>query len=77
LKTLIEQIEKAIGMKAVIERRPAQPGDVERTYADLKRSTSELGYKPRTPLAEGLRRFAVWFWENAQRYGVERAAARA
>jgi UDP-glucuronate 4-epimerase len=70
LKTLIEQIEKAIGMKAVIERRPAQPGDVERTYADLARSTAELGYKPRTPLAEGLRRFAAWFWENAERYGV-------
>jgi UDP-glucuronate 4-epimerase len=77
LKTLIEQIEKAIGMKAVIERRPAQPGDVERTYADLTRSTAELGYRPRTPLAEGLRRFAAWFWENAQRYGVERAATRA
>jgi UDP-glucuronate 4-epimerase len=72
LKTLIEQIEKAIGMKAVIDRRPAQPGDVERTYADLRRSTAELGYRPKTALAEGLRRFAGWFWENAERYGVRR-----
>ena len=63
LAELIEGIEKAIGKKAIVERKPAQPGDVERTYADLTRSRAELGYEPRTPLAEGLRRFADWFNE--------------
>ena len=74
LTTLIEEIEKALGMKATIERKPAQPGDVERTYADLARSTAELGYRPRTSLREGLRKFAQWFRDNAQRYrhNVER-----
>lgn len=68
LKALIEGIEKAIGKKAIIERKPAQPGDVERTYADLTRSQAELGYKPKTTLAEGLRKFAEWFREYAHLY---------
>jgi UDP-glucuronate 4-epimerase len=68
LKTLISEIEKAIGRKAIIQPKPAQPGDVERTYADLTRSTAELGYRPQTSLAEGLRRFAHWFRDNAHLY---------
>jgi UDP-glucuronate 4-epimerase len=68
LKALIEGIEKAIGKKAMIQRQPAQPGDVERTYADLTRSQAELGYKPKTTLAEGLRKFAEWFREYAHVY---------
>jgi UDP-glucuronate 4-epimerase len=61
LKDLISGIEQAVGKKAIIERQPAQPGDVERTYADLTRSRAELGYQPQTSLAEGLRRFAEWY----------------
>jgi UDP-glucuronate 4-epimerase len=68
LKVLIREIENAIGKKAIINRQPAQPGDVERTYADLTRSTAELGYRPKTPLVEGLRRFAEWFNENKAVY---------
>jgi UDP-glucuronate 4-epimerase len=68
LKGLIEGLEKAIGKKAIIDRRPAQLGDVQRTYADLSRSTAELGYKPQVPLAEGLRRFVAWFREYGHLY---------
>jgi UDP-glucuronate 4-epimerase len=68
LATLIEEIEKAVGKRAIIQRQAAQPGDVERTYADLTRSTAELGYRPKTPLAEGLKRFAEWFAQNRERY---------
>jgi UDP-glucuronate 4-epimerase len=68
LARLIEGIERAIGKKAVIERRPQQPGDVERTYADLTRSTKELGYRPGTSLSEGLRRFAKWFRDKSNVY---------
>src|SRR5207244_2350434 len=70
LARLIEGIEKAIGKKAVIQRRPAQPGDVERTFADLTRSGKELGYRPGTSMAEGLARFAEWFRANRERYQV-------
>jgi UDP-glucuronate 4-epimerase len=68
LSDLIEGIERAMGRAAVIERRPAQPGDVERTYADVSRSRIELGYEPRVKLAEGLRRFAAWFKANVNEY---------
>src|SRR5205085_9212478 len=68
LKTLIAEIERAMGKPAVIQRKPAQPGDVERTYADLTRSRVELGYEPKTPLVEGLRRFAEWFRDSAHLY---------
>jgi UDP-glucuronate 4-epimerase len=48
------------GKKAKIDPKPMQPGDVERTWADLTRSTAELGYKPTTSLEEGIRR--QWEW---------------
>ena len=68
LSHLVEELEKALGTKAIINRKPAQPGDVERTFADLTRSTAELGYKPQTPLTEGLRKFVQWFKEFGHLY---------
>ncbi len=68
LKTLIAGIERAMGKTANIQRKPAQPGDVERTYADLTRSKAELGYQPRTTLAAGLKKFAEWFREYGPLY---------
>jgi UDP-glucuronate 4-epimerase len=68
LAKLVEELEKAIGRPAIIDRRPAQPGDVERTYADLTRSRTELGYQPKVSLAEGLRRFVEWFREFGHLY---------
>lgn len=61
LSQLIEELEKAIGKKAILDRKPAQPGDVERTFADLARSRSELGYDPKVSLPAGLTRFVEWF----------------
>jgi len=68
LSNLIAGLEKAIGKHAIIDRRPAQPGDVERTYADLTRAAAELQYKPQVSLDEGLRRFVKWFREFGDRY---------
>ncbi len=56
LAELVTQIEKVVGREARLDRRPAQAGDVERTYADLTRVRAELGYEPRVTLADGLRR---------------------
>ena len=42
---------------------PMQPGDVPVTYADLSALERDLGFKPATPLREGLRRFAQWYKE--------------
>ncbi len=68
LGALISGLENAIGKRAIIDRRPAQPGDVERTYADPTRAISELGYKPKVNLDEGLRRFVEWFGAFGNRY---------
>lgn len=65
LSVLIESIEKALGRKANIDRQPLQPGDVEKTYADVERAMKELDYEPKTELHAGLRNFVAWFRENA------------
>ena len=68
LSHLVSELENALGKKATIDRRPAQPGDVERTFADLTRSTAELGYRPQTPLSNGLRKFVSWFRDFGHLY---------
>ena len=60
LTELVAALETALGRKAVLDRRPEQPGDVKITYADVSRARRELGYDPRTALEDGLARFAAW-----------------
>ena len=60
LSDLIAALEEALGQKAIIDRRPPQPGDVDRTYADVTLAQNELGYKPSTDLKTGLARFVQW-----------------
>ena len=61
VKDLIAEIEKALGKKAIIERLPLQPGDVERTFADVTKAQRYLGYTPKTVISDGLKRFVEWF----------------
>lgn len=61
LAELIERLEAVLGKKAKIDRQPAQPGDVNCTYADVSRARAELGYMPVTDIQEGLRQFVDWF----------------
>ena len=60
LEELISALEETTNIEAKIDRKPMQPGDVERTYADLTRSNSELDYRPLTSLLEGLA--SQWQW---------------
>ncbi|HYC33890.1 MAG TPA: NAD-dependent epimerase/dehydratase family protein [Gemmatimonadales bacterium] len=60
---MVEEISRALGITPTIEWAPMQPGDVQRTAADLTKSGRVLGYAPRTPFPEGIRRFAAWFRE--------------
>jgi UDP-glucuronate 4-epimerase len=62
---LICEIEKALGKKAIKEYLPSQPGDVERTYADVSKAVRELGYNPATPIEEGLARFVEWLRQDS------------
>ncbi|AQT70341.1 dTDP-glucose 4,6-dehydratase [Anaerohalosphaera lusitana] len=60
LDELIAELENALGKKAIINRLPLQPGDVNQTYADVTKAKLELGYHPTTELSVGLKRFADW-----------------
>jgi UDP-glucuronate 4-epimerase len=60
LSRLIELLEKAIGRKAIIERLPAQAGDVPMTYADITKSRERLGYAPRVKIEDGIPLFVKW-----------------
>ena len=62
---LVAKIEKALGKKAIKEYVPPQPGDVERTYADVTKAAKELGYKPATTIEKGLAEFVTWLRESA------------
>ncbi len=66
LRDLILELEKALGKKAIIDHQPMQPGDVERTYADISRAREELGYNPSTDIETGLARFVAWLRESQQ-----------
>jgi len=61
LMEFIEAIEQALGKKAKKEFLPMQPGDVPATWADTTDLENELGYKPNTPVKEGVRRFVEWY----------------
>ncbi|MBZ0173612.1 MAG: GDP-mannose 4,6-dehydratase [Phycisphaerales bacterium] len=54
LDDLITLIGEVVGREPVIEQGERQPGDVERTWADLTRVRAELGYSPSTPMREGI-----------------------
>jgi len=61
LKDLIVLLEENLGKKAIIERKPMQPGDVPITYADISKAKELLGYNPTTKIEEGIPKFVEWF----------------
>jgi len=66
LSRLIELIQESVGREAEVQAEPAQPGDVECTYADVSRARSELGYAPAVPVEEGIPRFVEWYGREGQ-----------
>jgi UDP-glucuronate 4-epimerase len=61
LRALIRMIEAGLGKQANISRQPDQPGDVPITYADISLAKKELGYRPKTPVEQGIKRFIKWY----------------
>jgi len=61
LNDLIAELEKATGRKAVLERKPIQPGDVPLTWADISKARRLLGYEPQIGIDKGLRQFVEWY----------------
>lgn len=64
LKKLVELIEQSMNTTARIQWSEMQPGDVNRTFADLTKSKQYLGYSPQTPIQKGIPRFVEWFLRN-------------
>ncbi len=61
LRTLISTIEKNLGKTAKIEELPMQPGDVEMTYADIRKAERLLHYSPQTTLEQGIAKLIKWY----------------
>jgi UDP-glucuronate 4-epimerase len=58
---LVRHIEEAVGRLAVREYLPLQPGDVLETCANCTELERAVGFRPNTPLQEGIRLFVEWF----------------
>jgi UDP-glucuronate 4-epimerase len=71
LKYLIELIEKNLGKKASIDRKPMQPGDVPQTFSDISKARALLDYNPQTKIEEGISKFADWFRETRKTQEIQ------
>jgi UDP-glucuronate 4-epimerase len=58
---VVELLENAIGKKALRELLPMQPGDVPETYADVDDLMADVGFRPQTPIEDGIARFVAWY----------------
>jgi UDP-glucuronate 4-epimerase len=61
LLDFIAALERALGRKALTEALPPQPGDVPDTWADCARLEAATGWRPATPVEEGVARFVAWY----------------
>lgn len=61
LMDFIEAIEAAVGREAPKEFLPIQPGDVQRTFADVSDLERDFGYKPTTDVRTGVQLFVDWY----------------
>jgi UDP-glucuronate 4-epimerase len=66
LRDLVHWIAEELAVEPRIDYLPAQPGDVPITYADVSKAARLLGYAPKVPIREGLRRFVSWYRERAE-----------
>src|SRR5450631_4110172 len=63
---VVKILEQSIGKKAIRELLPMQPGDVPATFADVDDLMRDVGFKPSTPIAEGIARFIAWYKQYHQ-----------
>ena len=61
LREMIQVLGEEMGVEPVIDRQEMQPGDVERTYADISKARELLGYEPSMEFRDGVRVFLEWF----------------
>lgn len=66
LSDAIALVERLTGRSAVLEYSPRHPADVMATWADISKAERLLGWRPRTPFAEGVERLIEWYGENRE-----------
>lgn len=70
----VEALEVALGKKAIRNLLPLQPGDVPDTFSDTTLLTRATGYRPSTPVREGVARFVAWYRDHYADQPSARAA---
>ena len=65
---MINTIAEVINVTPKIKQLPMQPGDVDRTYADISKAKKIIGYVPKTTFKEGIKQFVNWYIENKSIY---------
>lgn len=68
LKEMINTIARVLGVEPKIKQLPMQPGDVDRTYADISKAKKLIGYSPKISFEEGIKKFVDWYKENKDLY---------
>ena len=64
LKEMINTIAEVLSVEPQIKQLPMQPGDVDRTYADVSKANKLLGYEPKVSFKTGIENFVKWYKEN-------------
>lgn len=64
LTEMVSEIEENLNKKAVKKLLPMQPGDVQKTNADITKAKNLIGYKPTTTFKNGIKKFMEWFLKN-------------
>jgi len=64
VRELIALFEKELGREAILNPMEMQPGDVMETYADISKARKLLGYNPRTPVEDGVKKLVAWYRES-------------
>ncbi len=63
VKYVVEVLEKTFGKTARKDMYPMQPGDVPATYADVDDLMRDVGFRPSTPIEDGIAKFVGWYRE--------------
>lgn len=66
LSDLVRWLAEELAVTPRIEYLPDQPGDVPITYADVSKAARMLGYSPKVPIRQGLKRFVEWYRKGEQ-----------
>src|SRR5215211_4267986 len=64
LADVVAVLEKALGRVAIRDMLPMQPGDVMETFADVSDLMRDTGFRPQTPIEEGVRDFVAWYRDH-------------